>query len=127
MRADYMWTRAHDTLRSINVNAPVNGARPDAAVGNVTQIESSGRRASDRVSAFLLLRNPRVRGLMGNIGYQYANSRNFADSPLALPADSTDPDSDWGPSATDIRHRVFWMLNAPLFYGIRASLQGQYT
>jgi hypothetical protein len=28
-RTDYMWTRGTNTLRSINVNAPVNGVRPD--------------------------------------------------------------------------------------------------
>jgi hypothetical protein len=127
IRTDYMWTRGHDTLRAINVNAPVNGVRPDSAVGNVTQIESTGRRASDRINVMLLLRYPRVRGLMGNVGYQYANNRSFADSPLALPADSTNPDADWGPSATDIRHRVFFMFNTPLLYGVRASLQGQYS
>ena len=126
-RTDYMWTRGHDTLRSVNVNAPVNGGRPDLTAGNVTQIESTGRRASDRVNVFMLVRYPRIRGLMGNIGYQYANNRNFADSPLSLPADSTDPDADWGPSAADIRHRVFFMFNTPLKYGVRASLQGQYS
>lgn len=126
-RTDYMWTRGHDTLRSVNVNAPIDGIRPDSMSGNLTQIESTGKRASDRISAFMMLRYPRVRGLMANIGYQYANSRNFADSPLALPADSTNPDADWGPSATDIRHRVFFMFNTPLVFGMRAGLQGQYS
>jgi hypothetical protein len=126
-RTDYMSIRGHDTWRSVNVNAPVNGLRPDSSAGNVTQVESTGRRALDRVNVFLMLRYPRVRGLMGNISYQYANSRNFADSPLALPADSTNPDADWGPSATDIRHRVFFMFNTPLVYGIRGSLQAQYS
>ena len=126
-RTDYMWTRGHDTLRAVNVNAPVAGVRPDPAVGNVTQIESTGRRALDRFNVFLLLRNPRIRGLMGNVSYQYANARNFADSPLTLPGDSTNPDADWGPSATDIRHRVFFMFNTPLPYSLRASMQAQYS
>jgi hypothetical protein len=64
---------------------------------------------------------------MGNVMYQYTNSRSFADSPLALPADSTNPDADWGPSATDIRHRLFLMANTPLPRGVRASLQMQYS
>jgi hypothetical protein len=126
-RADYMWMRGHDTLRSVNVNAPVNGVRPDPAAGNVTQIESTGRRAMDRIATFLMLRYPRVRGLMGNVSYQYANTRNFADSPLSLPADSTNPDADWAPAVTDIRHRVFFMFNTPLGYGIRGSLQAQFS
>lgn len=126
-RTDYMWTRGHDTLRSVDVNAPVGGIRLDPASGNVTQIESTGRRASDRVSVFMTLRYPAIRGLMGNVGYQFANNRNFSDSPLALPADSRNPDADWGPSAMDIRHRVFLMFNTPLVYGLRAGLQGQFS
>jgi hypothetical protein len=125
-RTDYMLTRGTDTLRSVNVNAPVNGARPDETAGNITQIGSTGRRASDRFTVGTLLRVPNRR-IMGNVMYQYTNSRNFADSPLALPADSTNPDADWGPSATDIRHRLFLMANTPLPMGARASLQMQYS
>jgi hypothetical protein len=126
-RTDYMWTRGHDTLRSVNVNAPIGGVRPDPDAGNVTQIESSGRRASDRISLGLMLRAPNVRGLMGHVTYQYANNRNFADSPLALPSNSTDPDADWGPSAMDIRHRIFFMFNTPLPKSARMSIQAQYS
>ena len=126
-RTDYMWTRAHDALRSINVNAPVNGIRPDSTAGNVTQIESSGKRAFDRITVAMMLRQPRVRGLMGNVMYQYANTRNFADSPLALPSDSTNPNADWGPSAMDIRHRLNFMFNTPLPFGVRGSMQATFS
>ena len=127
IRTDYMMTRGHDTLRSVNVNAPIDGVRPNPAVGNVTEIQSTGRRESDRITVATMLRSPSVRGLMGHVMYQYANTRNFSDSALALPADSTNPDADWGPSAADIRHRVFLMFNTPLPRGIRLSLQTQYT
>src|SRR5690606_2621998 len=52
---------------------------------------------------------------------------NHTDSPLALPADSTNPDADWGPSAMDIRHRVFAMLATPLPFSLRGSIQAQYS
>lgn len=125
-RTDYMMTRGTDTLRAINANAPVNGVRPDSTAGNVTEIQSTGERASDRFTIGTLLRVPNRR-IMGNVMYQYTNSRNVADSPLALPADSTNPDLDWGPSALDIRHRLFLMANTPLPNGVRASLQMQYS
>ncbi len=126
IRGDYMITRATDTLRSINVNAPINGVRPIADAGNITQIESTGRRDSDRITVALNLRVPNRR-LTGNVMYQWANVRNFADSPLSLPADSNNPDADWGPSATDVRHRLFLMFNTPLLFGVRAGMQGQYA
>jgi hypothetical protein len=126
-RTDYMWTRGYDTFRSVNVNAPILGVRPSPTVGNITEIGSTGKRASDRITVAMLLRAPRVRGLMGNVMYQYFNSRNYADSPMALPSNSNLPNLDWGPSAMDIRHRLFFMFNTPLPYGVRAGLQAQYS
>jgi hypothetical protein len=125
-RTDYLLTRATSTWRSINVNAPVEGLRPDPAVGNVTQLQSTGRRDSDRVTAALSMRAP-SRSLMGNVMYQWSNTRNFADSPLALPSDSTNPDVDWGPSGMDARHRLTVMLNTPVLFGVRAGMQAQYS
>ena len=77
-RTDYMWTRGSNTLRSVNVNAPVNGVRPDPAVGNITEIQSSGKRASDRFTVAL---NARYipRRILGMVMYQFTNARNFAD------------------------------------------------
>ncbi|MGE0814137.1 MAG: hypothetical protein AB7O93_12400, partial [Vicinamibacterales bacterium] len=124
VRADYMWTRGYHMLRSINVNAPVNGVRPDPTVGNVSEISSTGRRASDRLSIGLNLRVPQRR-IFGNVMYQLASVRNNADGPLSLPADSNDPDADWGPAMQDVRHRMFVMANFPMPYGLRVGLNAQ--
>jgi len=123
-RTDYMWTRGSNTLRSVNVNAPVNGVRPDPTVGNITEIQSSGERASDRFTVSL---NARYipRRIIGMVMYQYANTRNFADNATSLPSNSLDPNADWGPSAQDVRHRVFFNFNTPLSHGIRMGLNVQ--
>jgi hypothetical protein len=57
--------------------------------------------------------------------YQYANTRNFSDSPTSLPSNSLNPDADWGPSAQDVRHRIFFNFNAPLADGVRLGLNVQ--
>ena len=124
VRADYMWTRGYDVLRSINVNAPVDGVRPDPTVGNVSEITASGKRASDRLSVGLNLRVPNKR-IFGNVMYQLGSVRNNADSVLSLPSNSNDPDADWGPGMQDIRHRLFVMANFPLPQGFRAGLNMQ--
>jgi hypothetical protein len=123
-RTDYMWTRGSRTMRSVNVNAPVNGVRPDPAAGNITEIQSSGERASDRFTVAL---NARYipRRILGMVMYQHTNSRNFADFPTALPSDSTNPDADWGPSAQDVRHRIFFNFNTPLANGVRLGFNVQ--
>lgn len=124
VRADYMWTRGYGVLRSINVNAPVNGVRPNAAIGNISEISSTGRRASDRLTVGINMRVPERR-IFANVMYQLGSVRNHADGPLSLPADSNAPDADWGPAAQDIRHRLFVMGNFPLLFGLRAGLNGQ--
>jgi hypothetical protein len=126
IRGDYMMTRATETFRSVNVNAPINGVRPIADAGNISQLESTGRRDSDRITVALNLRAPQRR-IMGNVMYQWANARGYADGPLSLPANSNNPNADWGPSAMDIRHRLFFMLNSPIGLGVRAGLQAQYS
>jgi hypothetical protein len=124
MHVDYMWTRASDALRSINVNAPVNGLRPNPLLGNITEIQSTGRRASDRLTMSLNLR-PKKATYSGSVSYQLQSMRNSSDSATSLPANSNDPDADWGPSAQDMRHRVVFTLNTPLFYGIRTGISLQ--
>ena len=123
-RTDYMWTRGFNTLRSVNVNAPVNGVRPDSSFGNITEIQSTGKRAMDRLTvAFNARYMPRR--IMGMVMYQLASARNFADSPTMLPSDSTNPDADWGPSAQDVRHRIFFNFNTPLARGVRMGVNIQ--
>ena len=124
VRADYMWTRGYNVLRSVNINAPVNGVRPDPTIGNISEISATGRRASDRLSVGLNMRVP-SRRIFGNVMYQLGSIRNHADGALSLPADSTNPDADWGPAAQDVRHRLFVMGNFPLPYGLRAGLNMQ--
>ncbi|MCA1585646.1 MAG: TonB-dependent receptor [Acidobacteria bacterium] len=125
LRSDYMWTRGSHTLRSVNVNAPAaTGARPDASLGNISEIQSSGKTAQDRFTLGMNLRVP-SRRLFGNVMYQWANTRNYADSPLSLPASSLNPNADWGPAAQDIRHRIFLMANVPILLGVRAGFNVQ--
>ncbi len=124
LRADYMWTRGYNTLRSLNVNAPIDGVRPDPAFGTITEIQSSGRRALDRFTLVLSARYI-PRRMMGMVMYQLASARNFADSPFSPAADSANPDADWGPAANDVRHRLFLNFNTPLGRGVRLGVNVQ--
>jgi hypothetical protein len=124
LRADYMWTRGYNTLRSVNVNAPVNSIRPDPQFGNITEIQSSGRRALDRLTvAFNARYMPRR--MMGMVMYQLGSARNHADSPTLLPSDGTNPDADWGAAANDVRHRLFFNFNTPIARGVRLGINVQ--
>ena len=123
-RVDYMWTRGSHVLRSINVNAPSGGVRPNPSVGNVSEVQSTGERANDRLSVNLNLRAPKRR-VTTNVSYQLQSARNSADSATSLPSNSLDPNADWGPWAQEVRHRFVVMFNAPLIFGIRAGINLQ--
>jgi hypothetical protein len=123
-QASYMFLRGRNQLRSRNVNAPdAFGVRPEPSVGTVTQIESTGRSATDRVNVNLNYRIPQRRTFM-NVGYTWSMAKGHADNPLALPADSLNPDAEWGPASQDVRHRLNAMLNIGLPWGMRANVSG---
>jgi hypothetical protein len=57
--------------------------------------------------------------------YVLSSTKNHADTPLSLPADSRHPDAEWGPAAQDARHRLFTMVNFPLPKGVRGNIMSQ--
>lgn len=125
LQAAYTWQRGFNQLRSRNINAPdIFGIRQDMSVGTVTQIESTGRMAMDRLMVNASYRMPEHRILVG-LGYTLTSAKNDADNALQLPANSLNPDAEWGPSAQDVRHRLHAMLNVPLLAGVRMNVMTQ--
>ncbi|MEQ1573641.1 MAG: hypothetical protein ABL993_05285, partial [Vicinamibacterales bacterium] len=114
--------RGHNQLRARNVNAPdAFGVRPQPGVGTITQIESTGKSVLDRLTLGFNYRFPKYRVFIGS-NYTLASAKNHSDNALSLPANSLNPDLDWGPANQDVRHRFNTMLNIPLPLAIRASI-----
>lgn len=127
LQSSYQWQRGHNQLRSRNINAPDElGVRPVPGAGTITQIESDGRRANDRLTLNANYRIPQ-RNIFFNVGYTLAEVKNHANNATSLPADSRDPDAEWGPSAQDIRHRLFATVNYTFPLGLRANITNQYS
>lgn len=123
-QASYMSIRGRNQLRARNVNAPdAFGVRPEPGVGTVTHIESTGRSATDRVNANATYRLGQRRTFI-NVNYTWSKVRTHADNALSLPADSYNPDAEWGPSAQDVRHRFNAMITVGLPLGVRAMVSG---
>jgi hypothetical protein len=127
LQASYQRQRGHNQLRSRNINAPdESGVRPDPGAGTITQIESTGRMAADRLTLNANYRIPQ-RNMFFNVGYTLAQAKNHANNATALPADSRNPDAEWGPSSQDIRHRLFATVNYTFPLRIRANITNQYA
>jgi hypothetical protein len=117
----YQMLRGRNQLRARNINAPVNGVIPDPTAGIVTQLESTGKSESDRISFQTRFQVPQRR-MMFNTSYTFG----FANSHVtgtALPSDSLNPDIDWGPSGQDVRHQLQGQAMLPLPFGVRVNMQ----
>ncbi|MDA1184126.1 MAG: TonB-dependent receptor [Acidobacteria bacterium] len=127
LQTSYQWQRGYNQFRSRNINAPDEfGVRPDPSAGTITQMESTGRMASDRLRINANYRIP-DRNIFFNVGYTLGQEKSHADNATSLPADSLNPDAEWGPSSRDIRHRVFSVMNYTFPWGIRANVLNQYS
>ena len=113
-----------DRLRSIDVNAPIDGRRPNSDVARITEIRSIGRAEERGLEV-----NLRARGrlLFGNLRYRWTRELNDADSSQALPADSSNLAAEWGPASNDIRHRLFGYMRLRLPYGFGVGLNARVT
>ncbi len=122
LQASYTVLRGHNQMRSRNINAPdASGARPEPTIGTVTEIESTGRTSNDRLNMSLNYRLP-ARRLFMNVNYTLANTKDVGDGALSLPANSLDPEAEWGPASRDIRHRLYAAVGFPVWLGIRANV-----
>jgi hypothetical protein len=125
LQTSYQMLRGRNQMRSRNINAPVDGARPNPAFGDITQIESTGRSESDRLTVgtrFRLPLQPTQQPVMFNVSYTFGRERNHADGATSLPSDSLNPDIDWGPSRQDIRHRLQLQAQVPVLFGVRGNI-----
>jgi hypothetical protein len=125
-RRDSRRRSGRDLFRALDINAPVNGVRPDSSVGSITQVESIGRSLNQSLETRLQVTYQPAR-LSGNVRYTLGEVMNDFDGALTLPPDSLDLSSEWGPSRQDIRHRLQGSINSSLWAGFRvdASLRAQ--
>lgn len=127
LQSSFQWQRGYNQLRSRNINAPDElGVRPDPSAGTITQIESTGRMNADRLTVNGNYRIP-ARNIFFNVGYTLSNVKNHANNATSLPANSRDPDADWGPSSQDIRHRLFSTVNYTFPFAIRVNITNQFS
>ena len=128
--ATYSFIRGGAVMRGDNLNAPVNGVRPDARYANVIDVVSDGSSRLHQVQTNLTVNQgalfplnksaPRIglKRVTLFLNYTLAKNRNNSGGAFAVPAFG-DIDLDWGPTNNDVRHR----LNATLTNQIVKNLQ----
>jgi hypothetical protein len=123
LNVSYSRIAGENRFRGRNINAPLGGARPDPAAGNITQVESTGHMRGQTFIAGMNFQIP-ARRMMVFANYAWLDQEADADGPFSLPANSYDLGNEWGPVAGIPRHSLSAMLSTPLIRNMRLSLNG---
>jgi hypothetical protein len=121
----YLGSRGFDQFRSRDINAPLPptyAARPDAAIGVLREIESSGRRASDSLE--VSLRGNVTRFFNGMAQYRLASAHDDTSGINYFPPNAYDLSGEWSRSDFDRRHRfeLLGTLNPDKLFNLGVSL-----
>ena len=122
----YAFSRGYNRLRGRNINAPdpsLGGLRPDAAFGNITQVESTGGDRRHMVHAGLSYMVPARRTFMF-VNYTLNHTENDSSGAFGLPADSYDLGAEWGPAAMMARHNLNLNVSTVFFKRLTVGING---
>jgi hypothetical protein len=121
----YTHRRGSRLLRGRNLNAPVDGVRPDLDFSNVLEVVDDGesRTHSLGANASLILLNWHQTFFSGN--YSLSSSRSNTTGALSLPANGDDLSTEWG--QTSARHRAGASFSTQPIrdLGVSLNLRGQ--
>ena len=121
-------------LRGENLNAPVNGVRPNPRFANVVRIEDDAEVKSHMLSSnfnvSFMTPSPAAQqarfnwrrgsfNLNHNLGYQRNNTEGAFSPPF-----SGSPAGEWGRANNDIRHRLNFGINSQALKNLNLFLNG---
>jgi hypothetical protein len=135
--ATYAYTNWLGLYRGEDLNAPVDGVRPDPQFSNVIQIvddaESKNHSLSTSLSVSLATPGPamqqaRVNWRRGsvNVNYNLGRQRSNSDGAFSVPFTGS-PETEWGPANNDVRHRVNLGLNSQALKNANVFLSLSYA
>lgn len=101
------WGR--NLLRGLNLNAPVDGVRPDPRMANILKPSGDASSRSQSFGAMVSYIRMDWHRLFLAANYTWSQMESNTAGAFALPAG--DISAEWGPAQGDIRHRVGASLN----------------
>ena len=120
--ATYAYQRGGAVARGVNLNAPINGVRPDPRFGNVIEVVSDASSRLNQLQANISINQgaliplnraaPKIsfKRVTWFINYTLAKSRNNTDGAFSV-APTGNLDLEWGPANNDVRHRYNLQFN----------------
>jgi len=128
----YNYIHLQQQPRGRNLNAPVNGVRPDPNFANVIEsiTDTEIRRHEIFVNAIISLATPSAalnqgwfnwRRLNVNAGYSWIRAQNNAAGPFDV-SPSGDPENDWGPGPQDTPYRIQILMTSTQIRNVTANV-----
>jgi len=132
VNALYNYMHFQQQPRGLNVNAPVNGVRPDPNFANVIEVvtDTQTRRHEVSINAIVALAPPSPalqqarfnwRRVNVNAGYNLVRARGNSAGFFEV-SPSGDPDNDWGPAPGDSRYRVQILMTSNQLRNLTANV-----
>jgi hypothetical protein len=135
--ATYSNSHFYGILRGENLNAPVNGVRPDPRFSNVIMTTDDAESKLDQLSTNMsislgtpspTMQQARFNWRRGSIftNYTLAKQRSNSDGAFSIPfADRLQ--AEWGPANNDVRHRLNIGLNTQALKDTNMSVSFNYN
>ena len=132
LSSTYAYIRGGAVARGLNLNAPVNGVRPDQRFGNVIEVVSDGSSRQHQLQTNLSVNQGALFPLSKSAPYinfrrvtVFFNhtlqfNRNNSEGAFGV-APSGNLDLEWGPANNDIRHRANFSINNQIIKGLGVS------
>jgi opacity protein-like surface antigen len=132
--AAYRYVRGERVLRGENLNAPVNGIRPDPTFGNVIEVVSDA--ASRQHVIQLNAQTPPPLPQPGKAplwdwkrwglfsSYTFAKNENNTDGAFSTPANGSLA-TEWGPAPGSVRHRAQAGFTGAMLRNLNWQIYGQ--
>ena len=123
MTADAVWARGRNLLRLSDGNYPNLDdplrARPDSNFQQITVRETEGR--SSYRALLIGVQKPHSRRYSYAVAYTLSRAERDTEDWDFVPQDQRDWAAEWGPSASDARHRLAASANVDLGLGVRPT------
>jgi hypothetical protein len=115
----YTFSHGSNLLRSRNINAPVNGVKPQPDQGAILVYESTGESNSNQLAFNLRTGFSRRFTMFGH--YVLSHVKSDTDGAGTSPADPYNLAIEYGRASFDVRHRVFIGGSVLLPWNIRLN------
>ena len=134
---NYAHVSGTGVLRGVNLNQPVNGIRPNPALGNLVEVLGDAASRQNTLNIFMQMSlapptmgppKERWNWKRTQFGFNYTlgRSENDSDGAFAVPATGSLA-AEWGPAPNDTRHRVNAFFGANWFRNLNANVSLLYS